>query len=75
MNTESNVHQLPQDPKREYLSVREVAEITGLGLTTIRKAIYEGNLKARKIGKKVVVKRGDMESWIEDAPSAAGEPV
>jgi excisionase family DNA binding protein len=52
------------------LSLNEVAARTGLGRTTLYKAITAGELQARKIGKRTIVLNSDLETWISNLPVA-----
>jgi len=46
------------------LSIEEVRKLTGLGRTKIYSLIGSGELIARKIGKRTVVLRTDLETWL-----------
>ena len=48
---------------REYLSVREVAEISGCSYGTVRRAIEAGNLAAYRIGRKFFIERQAAEEY------------
>lgn len=51
--------------QRKTVRPREIAEYTGIGLSTIYTAIREGKLPARKISPKViVVDVKDVDAWI-----------
>jgi excisionase family DNA binding protein len=45
--------------------LEEVAEATGLSLGMVRKEVREGKLKARHIGRAVVVLSEDLEIWLK----------
>ena len=47
------------------LTVRNVADATGLSELTIRKAINEGALPAKRIGKSVRIRPVDLDAWVE----------
>lgn len=56
---------VPMPPAdRVILSVMEAAAVAGLGHNTIRKAIKEEKLPARKIGKRVLIRRIDLEQFL-----------
>jgi excisionase family DNA binding protein len=44
--------------------IRATAEITGLSASFIRRAIDEGDLRATRIGRRVLVKDADLLDWI-----------
>jgi len=56
-------------PGRISLSLNEVCGMLGAGMTTVRKAIDAGQLPARKLGKKVIVLRADVDKFLEKLPS------
>ncbi len=51
-------------------SVEEAAKAAGLGRTLIFQEIRNGNLIARKIGRRTVILREDLERWLKSRPSA-----
>lgn len=48
---------------REYLSVREVAELSGFSYGTVRRAIESGSLAAYRIGRKFFIERQAAEDY------------
>jgi excisionase family DNA binding protein len=51
---------------RKVVRPRDVAERTGLSLSTIYDAIHAGRLRATKISPKVwVIKPADVDAWLE----------
>lgn len=48
---------------RILLSIDEVAEITGLSRSTIRRQIKAGKLPCKRVGRRVVVCRHDLDLW------------
>ncbi len=52
---------------RELMDLREVAEYLGCGKSQSYKIIQPGphSLPAYRCGRKVVVKRGELEAWLE----------
>jgi excisionase family DNA binding protein len=55
-------------PGRISLSLAEVCGLTGIGMTKIRQAIDAEMLPARRLGKKIVVRRPDVE-FLKKLPS------
>jgi len=50
---------------KEFLSVKEAAEIVGLSEKAIRRAIDDGELPASKPRGRIRIKRTDLDAWIE----------
>ncbi len=50
-------------------SVKESANILGIGVTKIYKEIGEGRLKARKFGKRTLITGDALEEWLNALPS------
>ena len=48
-----------------YLTVREAANLSRLGQSTIRLVIRKGELKAHPVGRRVIIKRTDLEKFLE----------
>ena len=63
MSAESAVGPGVQD--RIAFSIREIAEQTGLSSPFIRLEIKRGNLRASKLGRRVVVLATDRDEWLE----------
>jgi excisionase family DNA binding protein len=53
---------------REGLSVSEACRVSGIGRTKIYEAISDGSLKARKLGKRTLVLRGDLQAFLDNLP-------
>ena len=51
--------------KRIAFSVREIAQQTGLSQPFIRLEIKRGNLRASKLGRRVVVLATAMDDWLD----------
>ena len=51
-------------------SVEELAEAMGLSDSYLRKEIYAGNLRSKKVGRRVLILRKDAESFLEQFESA-----
>lgn len=57
--------------RREGLSISEACAMAGIGRTKIYQAIADGNLKARKCGKRTLVLRDDLRDFLASLPGAA----
>ena len=55
---------------KSFLTVKQAAEASGLGASTVRLAIRRRQLRAQKVGRRVLVKRSDLESFLEANPIA-----
>jgi len=51
-----------------YLTVKEAANLSRLGQSTIRLMIRKRELKALQVGSRVIIKRGDLERFLESHP-------
>jgi excisionase family DNA binding protein len=58
------------DNGKTFLTVKQAAETSGLGASTIRLAIWRRQLRAQRVGRRVLVKRSDLESFLEANPIA-----
>jgi len=57
-----------QDSHKPYLTVKEAADFSRLGLSTIRLFIRKRELKALQVGSRVIIKRADLEGFLESHP-------
>ena len=62
----------PEVQKRIAFSVREVALQTGLSQPFVRLEIKRGNLRASKIGRRVIVLATAMDEWLEGGTWLSG---
>jgi excisionase family DNA binding protein len=53
---------------KSFLTVKQAAEASGLGVSTIRLLIRRRQLRAQKVGRRVLVKRSDLEKLLEANP-------
>jgi excisionase family DNA binding protein len=53
---------------KSFLTVKQAAETSGLGASTIRLLIRRRELRAQRVGRRVLVKRSDLESFLEANP-------
>src|SRR4030095_12395809 len=51
-----------------FLTIKQAAATSGLGASTIRLAIRRRRLRAQKVGRRVLVKRSDLENFLEANP-------
>jgi excisionase family DNA binding protein len=56
-----------------FLTVAEVAEILKLNQQTVRNWIDQGSLPALRVGRRVRIRRSDLERLLEASSTAAGE--
>ena len=54
--------------EKSFLTVKQAAETSGLGASTIRLAIRRRQLRAQRVGRRVLVKRSDLEGFLEATP-------
>lgn len=61
------------DPKADAvaLSAHEAARLAGCGRTTVYAAIAAGSLKARKLGRRTLIRRDDLMAWLDSLPTIA----
>jgi excisionase family DNA binding protein len=50
---------------KAFLTVKQAAEHSGLGSSTIRLLIRKRQLAAQKVGRRVLIKRSDLEAFLE----------
>jgi excisionase family DNA binding protein len=52
------------DQENRYMSIPAVAEETGLSEAFWRKAIFHRRIAFVKMGKRVMIRRNDLDQWI-----------
>lgn len=57
------------DAEESYLTVAEVAELLKLNQQTVRNWIDQGSLPALRVGRRVRIKRSDLERVLEEGYS------
>lgn len=62
-------------PERLTYRVDEVAEIMGVSQTMVWKWLREGHLAARKINRVRLIRRVDLEAFIDAMPASRGGPT
>jgi excisionase family DNA binding protein len=53
---------------KSFLTIKQAAEISRLGASTIRLAIRRRQLRAQRVGRRVLVKKSDLENFLEANP-------
>jgi len=61
----------PKRINKPYLSVKEAAKMATLAPSTIRLYIRKGKLKAHKVGRRVLIAKADLESFLRMNPTGA----
>lgn len=61
----------PPTMEREGLSISEACAFAGIGKTKIYEAISNGNLMARKCGKRTLILKEDLRSFLASLPAVA----
>jgi len=73
MGTNGKAASSPENAPKPYLSVKEAADLSPLAPSTIRAYIRKGKLKAEKVGRRVIIKRTDLERFVEAHPLGTDE--
>jgi excisionase family DNA binding protein len=60
------------DPVETYLTVAEVAALLRLNQQTVRNWIDQGSLPALRVGRRVRIKRSDLDRILEDGYRGTG---
>ncbi len=60
--------QKPTETPKCYLTIKEAADISRLGPSTIRLYIRKRELRACQVGSRVIIKRTDLEQFLEAHP-------
>ena len=58
----------PTEITKCYLTIKEAADISRLGPSTIRLYIRKRELRACEVGSRVIIKRTDLEQFLEAHP-------
>ena len=51
---------------REWLSVREIQDLLGIGATKSYELVSSGQIPSVRIGRAIRVSRRELERWLED---------
>jgi excisionase family DNA binding protein len=57
-----------KDGSKEYFSIKEAAEFARMAPSTIRLYIRKRHLRAQQVGRRVIIKRTDLEKFLETNP-------
>jgi len=60
------------EPEDSFLTVAEVAEMLKLNQQTVRNWIDQGSLPALRVGRRVRIKRSDLQKVLEEGYSSGG---
>ncbi len=55
-------------------SIKEICSLTGIGQTKIYEAINEGNLMAKKYGRRTIILKDDLETFLKNLPDMKHSP-
>lgn len=69
LHSRSGAESTPAD--KSFLTIKQAAATSGLGASTIRLAIRRRNLRAQKVGRRVLLKKTDLEHFLEANPIEA----
>lgn len=58
---------------REGLSISEACTVAGIGRTKLYQAIADGQLVARKYGKRTLVLRSDLQAFLAKLPTVQAD--
>ena len=64
----------PEGSQRLGYSVSEFAVATGIGRSKLYEAILDGQLTARKFGRRTIILREDAEAWLKSLPHTRVPP-
>jgi excisionase family DNA binding protein len=59
--------------KKVVLDVWEVAQLLGIHRLSVRRAIERGELRAVRVGRRVLVPRKTLDEFLENRPTAAAK--
>lgn len=54
--------------EKPFLTIKQAAEASGLGVSTIRLYVRRRQLRAQQVGRRVLVKRSDLDQFLESNP-------
>jgi excisionase family DNA binding protein len=67
--TKGKPHSRPRARSKPYLNVKQAAEMACLAPSTVRLYIRKGKLKAHNVGRRVVIARGDLDTFLTLNPT------
>ena len=53
-------------PVRVAFSLHEVSQATGLGYSTVRRVVREGQLPTVRVGRRLLVRVSDLDAWLAE---------
>jgi excisionase family DNA binding protein len=53
--------------------IRDAARVTGLSMQTLRREIREGNLRATRVRKRLLIATADLRNWLAAGANQHGE--
>lgn len=56
------------------LSIAQTTRLLGIGRSTLYCIIKDGRLPVRKLGKRTLIMREDLDQFIAELPRAGGQP-
>jgi excisionase family DNA binding protein len=68
LNSNSREVRFGVSTDKAFLSIKQAADISGLGVSTIRLNIRKRQLQAQKVGSRVLIKRTDLEAFLQSNP-------
>ena len=71
LNNNSRELRFGASADKVYVTVKQAADISGLGSSTIRLYIRKRQLQAQKVGSRLLIKRTDLEAFLESNPIRA----
>ena len=54
----------PAAPAKPFLTIREAAELARIAPSTLRLYIRKGHLKPRKVGRRIIIARAELERFL-----------
>ena len=58
----------PPESSRQFFTIKEAADFSRLGGSTIRLYIRKRELRACQVGSRIIIKRNDLERFLEGHP-------
>ena len=52
----------------DAMSVTEACDLTGVGRTSLYEAMNSGMLRAKKLGRKTIILRSDLQKFLDSLP-------
>lgn len=56
--------------RQQAIQIRPAADMYGVSPDVIRQAIYSGELKAKKVGTRWLIRMADLVAWFDNLPDA-----